>query len=862
MKSKKKKPPALFEFLLKKLEKGDEQEALLGDYTERYYTLLNKKGSIVAASWYTGSIFFLFILKTFNLVRWSLVLVKNYVLVTLRNMNKYKTYSLINISGLSIGIAFFMLIFLFVQNELSYDKFNVNIDRIYRLQGENDSQPSMCPAIGNQISKKIPEILKTVRIKPRGDYLLQYRSTPQAQLKKIKLPHFLWVDAELFDIFTLNMIKGDPKTALKDPYSLVLTNTIAARTFGEKNPVGKQVLINGKHRYKVTGIVEDPKQFHITFNALASFNTLGKIIGRSELDSFNSWNLATYILLPEIHNKDVIAQKITQLFAPQLKKLYNTRLVFELRPLKYVYFSSIGYGKRGNLQFVSIFMGVAIFVLLVACFNFINLATARGALRAREVGLRKVVGSSRSLLVIQFIGESCLYSMLSWLIALAIVTILLPAFSGFIGESLDIIPLINLPTLLKSLIGIFLVGFISGCYPAFVLSSYQPCTVIQGQLSRGHRRVGFRKFLIVVQFSISIILLIGTFTVYRQLSFLKNKDLGFKKHQVVLMDLKSVRQEKSAFRHRLLENPSILNVSFSQGYPSRIYNWESFHYQGERVGFAVFTVDPEYFELYGLKLKEGRLFSRQRQHDQIRTCIMNETAVKAFGLSKPVGTIFHRERWGTSSFPAKAIEVVGVVKDFHIQSLHHEIAPLLFSWNEPWLWMASIRIAPKDISNTMTYIKNTWEEFSSDFPFEYRFLDDRFNQLYHKEERFGKLFSYLAGIGLFISALGLLGLSAFIVLERIREIGIRKVLGASGFSIVSMLTRKFIYLVIVANMIAWPIGFLAMNYWLRNFAYRTAIGLFPFVSAAVIALLLALFTVSIQTLKGANANPVDVLKYQ
>ena len=508
-------------------------------------------------------------------------------------------------------------------------------------------------------------------------------------------------------------------------------------------------------------------------------------------------------------------------------------------------------------------MAVAFFILLIACVNFVNLSTARASIRAKEVGLRKVVGSSRGHLITQFLGESIFFTLLAFLISVVMVVLFLPSFNTLIEEQLTLFGFFDLWMVILLVSGVVLVGIAAGLYPAFYLSAFHPSAILKGEKTKGKKSVLFRRILIVFQFAISVVLIIGTITVFKQLQFMKNKDLGFQKEQVVLFDLKgNARKNQDEFRQKLLQSPYIQQVSFSQGFPGRIYNYESFAREGERHGFAVFTVDPDYFDVYGLELEQGRLFSWDKKTDMYDKCIMNEAAVQEFGLDSPVGTIFNHNRWQASSFPRKQVEVIGVVKDFHFVSLHEEIEPLVFSWNPGWLWMGNVRLSSLNIQDPLSHIQNIWGEMVPEFPFEFSFLDERFDRQYKRDERFGQIFKYFAGLGIFIAALGLFGLASFMAEQRTKEIGVRKVLGASVGKIIVLLSKEFAKWVVVANVIAWPVAYYIMNKWLENFAYRTQIDGLIFIVSGCLALFVALATVFYQSVRAATSNPVNSLRYE
>jgi putative ABC transport system permease protein len=474
-----------------------------------------------------------------------------------------------------------------------------------------------------------------------------------------------------------------------------------------------------------------------------------------------------------------------------------------------------------------------------------------------------VVGSYRSHLIAQFLGESIFLTVLAFLISLFLVVLFLPGFNTLIEEQLALSVLFDPWMVILLICGVVLVGITAGLYPAFYLSAFHPSVILKGEKTKGRKSFLFRRILFVFQFVISVVLIIGTITVSKQLKYMKNKDLGIQKEHVLLFELKGdVRKKQGEFRQRLLQSPHILHASFSQGFPGRIFNNESFDYEGRRHGFAVFTVDPDYFNVYGIELEKGRLFDWEQKTDMYDKCIMNETAVREFGLDSPVGTVFNHTRWKASSFPRKRVEVIGVVKDFHFVSLHNEIRPLVFSWNPGWLWMANVRLSSQNVEDALRFIEKTWEEMIPGYPFEFSFLDERFDRQYKKDERFGKIFSYFAGFGIFIAILGLFGLASFMAELRTKEIGIRKVLGASVGVIIVLLSKEFTKWVAVSNVIAWPAAYFIMNKWIENFAYRTTIDVLVFIVSSCLALFVALATVSFHSVRMATANSVDSLRYE
>jgi putative ABC transport system permease protein len=865
--TKKLKPPRLARWILERIIQSGIRYGALGDLEEQFL-----------GNFHTGSLFkaqlryWLQIpaaLPAFfkNTLYWSFTMTGNYLRVFFRLIKKHKGFSFINFAGLTLGIGIFMMILLFVQHELSIDKHHENSGRIYRVQGENGRQLSMAPAVGKGIAENIIEAEKVVRFKFRHDYLVKYRphNDPTRQ-RTIVVRDFGWSDPTVFDVFSFPPITGDFGTALDDPFALVLTESVAQHLFGSENPIGKTLEVNNRFEYHVTAVIEDLKRTHVRFDVLAPFENLGKIIDQSELDSFDSWNLATFVLLPENHNTAAVAGKITALFRDRIKELWNVDFVFDLFPLEDIFFSAgSSFRNHGSRSLVFVFMAVAVFILLIACVNFLNLSTAKASLRAKEVGIKKVVGSTRKSLVIQFLGESVLFSLISFAAAGGLASLFLPEFNRLMQRRLSMDYFADPLILLVFIAGAVLVGILAGIYPAFYLSAFRPVSVLKGERTKGIRSGISRKVLISFQFTVSITLIIATLIVLKQIQYIKNKDLGFQKEHIVYMEIarnRDIRDNKQAFKNRLMQYPLIRNVTYSQGRPGLVYNWEGFEYQGNRNGYAIFTVDPDYVDVYGLEILDGRNFSREMSTDPYRTCLLNEAAVRRLDLENPVGTILRHDDLGGSSFPVKDVEVIGIVRDFHYQTLRYAIQPMMFGWNDPWLWMVSVKIAAERVPETLAHIEKTWKEFSPGFPFDFHFVDDLVDSQYKNEERLAKTIGYFAVLGIFIACLGLFGLASFLAEQRTKEIGIRKILGASVGGILLLLSKEFSKWVVAGNIVAWPLAYYAMNIWLADFAYRTDIGVWPFLAAAAIALAIAVMTVSYRSLRAATVNPIDSLRYE
>ncbi len=804
------------------------------------------------------------------------MMLKNYLKVTLRNLRKNKVYSFINISGLAIGIACCILILLYVQNELSFDRYHRNSAQIYRVitQGKLAdkefriavSPPPMARALANEY----PEVVQAVRLfKSHREVLVRY------QQGMFNEERFFYADPAVFDVFTIALVQGDSKTALSQPNSLVISQSMAKKYFGEEDPIGKTISLDDSIDFKITAVAENvPSNSHFHFDFLASFAAL-------DLSQDPSWFnscLYTYIVLPKNYPLHQLEAKFSELIrkyvGPQVQagmgisidnffKLGN-KFGFFLQPLQAIHLHSnldFELEPTSDVRYVYIFSAIAIFILLVACINFMNLSTARSSTRAKEVGVRKVLGSRRSQLIRQFLTESILLSSIALLFALALVELILPFFNNLTGKRLTI-GFSHWP-ILPAIIGmIMVVGILAGSYPSFFLSSFQPVTVMKGQPRAGLKSGRLRSVLVVSQFSISIILLVGTFIIYNQLEYIRNKKLGFdKEHIVVIERAGAVEKSRQAFKHALLQNHQVLNVTVSNYLPGRGFNMTGFKGEGassdELEVINLWQGDHDFARALQLEMTAGRFFSAEDSADS--SIVINESAAKMFGFEEPVG----KHLMTTVKGEVEAYEVIGVVKDFHYESLHQKIRPMAIALlSEGRGNYISVRIGSENISKTLTFLEKTWQSFAPGQPFEYSFLDDDFDRLYRAEQRAGQIFTAFSVLAGFIACLGLFGLASFTAEQRTKEIGVRKVLGASLSSIITLLSKEFLKWVLIANIIAWPVSYYAMNRWLQNFAYRISIGPWVFLLAAFIALGIALLTVSFQSVRAALASPVDSLRYE
>ncbi|MBU8891323.1 MAG: ABC transporter permease [Bacteroidales bacterium] len=794
-------------------------------------------------------------------------MIKNYLKTAFRNIYRNFGYSLINFIGLSIGITLFILINLFVINEYSFDKFNENYDRIYRFEQGDAESVHLPSAMGLDAQDWYPEIEKVVRFKSWGSQVFHHEATT------FKIPHIMLTDSTFFDVFTTQFVKGNPETAFEVANSIILTERIAKIFFGDIDPINQIIKTTRGYELVVKGVIKEFPNFHIQIEALIPFKLLGVLNGKEYLRSYGTWQFQTYFLLPEYFDSKNLERKLDDEFTKKFAEHFEDGedLIITLRPLKDVYFADhtqADFGViHGNKNNVKLFFAIGLFIIFIACINFINLTTAKASSRATEVGMRKVLGGFKRQLIFQFLSESILITFISFVIAITLVQALLPFYNNLMQKSLSLITVIN-PTFLSiSVVGTILIGVIAGLYPSFYLTAFKPISVLKGEKTKGKSAAIFRKILIIVQFTISIALIACTITVQKQLNFLKNKDMGFNKENIITLSLNSnIRSQKDAFKQRLLNHPEIKEVAYSGGKLTSIRNTEGFDFNsdGKLTGIQLHPIDPAYFDLYEIELIEGRNFNFDSKADYQKKIILNEEAVKKAGLKlgEAAGTIFHRDEWYFTALPSKECEIIGVVKNFHYRSLHEQIGPQGLVWNGDWHGAVNIKIQPENTQETIELIETVFKEFSENVPFEYSFVEEQIDNLYKSDNRLGKFFRYFSIIAIIIAILGLFGLAAFIAESRTKEIGIRKSLGSSSSQIIIMISKEFIKWVLVANIFAIPIAYYGMNKWLQTFAFKIKISPDIFILSALISILIALVTVFYQSLKAARSNPSDALRYE
>jgi putative ABC transport system permease protein len=802
---------------------------------------------------------------------------KNYLKVALRNFWKNKAFSAINIIGLASGLAVCLLIVLYVVDELSYDKYNKNADRIYRLDADiyfNNTSAIFAVApdpLAPTLKRDFPEIEEAVRINNQTDILVKKDN------QNVQDHNAAFADSTFFKVFTIPMIHGNPETALKEPNSIVIDETTAKKYFNSTDVLGKTLVVDNTNYCKITGVIKDiPKQSHFHFHFIRPKT-------KNVNDSWLSNNTFNYVMVrpgvtQEKLQKDVdatinnyLGKELESALHASLKDLGNkgNHFIYHATPLTDIHLhsnKSYEIEANGDITYVYIFSVIAIFILLIACVNFMNLSTARSANRAKEVGIRKVAGSLRTHLITQFLTESVLLSFFSLLLAILIAALLLPLFNQLAVKDMSVTKLFS-TWLFPVMIGlVFVVGFLAGSYPAFYLSSFQPIDVLKGKIAKGFKSSWLRSGLVVFQFTISIMLIIGTIVIYNQLDYIRSRKIGYNRDQVfVLHNAWYLDKQIHTFRNELLNIPGITNATISGDLPTGT----SFDNEGwfrdatmnatKAVVLTNFYVDENYIPTMGMQMAQGRNFSKDFPSDSLGV-ILNEAAVKILGFKDPFKETLYRPNFSSGGVNGSlGYHVVGVVKDFNFSSMHSNVGPLIIQESENWGAIA-VRINSKNISSVINSIQTKWKSMTSGQPFNYTFMDADFNKIYTAEQQTGKLFITFAVFAIFIGCLGLFGLVTYAAEQRTKEIGVRKVLGASVGGIVAMLSKDFAKLVLIASVIAFPVAWWAMHKWLQSFAYRINISWWIFIVAGAAAILIALITVSLQAIKAAIANPVKSLR--
>jgi len=805
-------------------------------------------------------------------------MIKNYIKTAFRTLTKNKGFTAINVLGLALGLATCLLIVFYVFDELSYDRYNIKADRIYRVDeairfgGNSNTYAVAPPILAATMKADFPEIEEVTRFRSRGGNLVKKGN------QDIQENNMIYADPAIFNVFTLPMVNGNPADALKEPHSVVINERTAQKYFNTANAVGRMLTFNDTAFYKVTGVIKNiPKQSHFDFDFFISMTTLPE----SRNNAWFSSNFNTYILLRPGADYKALNAKMPNFFRAhaggQLETIIHVNyeqflkggnyFKFNITPLTDIHLHSnmiAELGANGNIQYVYIFSAIAIFILLIACVNFMNLSTARSSNRAREVGVRKVLGSPRKYLIFQFLTESIIVTLISAIIAVVAAWLLLPAFNQLANKDLTITPQ-TVKWLLPVLVAIIIViGGLAGSYPAFFLSGFQPINVLKGKISTGFKGGFLRSFLVVFQFAISIFLIIGTLVIYNQLKYIRNKDLGYNRdHVLCVWNVYTLGDKAKSFKHEINQLQGVQSSTLTSALPTTDYGNTSTIFkdpvidQKRSLMTQEWTVDEDYIPTLGMKIKDGRNFSNQMPTDS-DALIINETAAKMLEFKDPLNQVVYVPQ-DQNAKVLKPYHIVGVIKDFNFQSLRDNVTPLILYYSEDH-GALSVRINSANIPALLDRVKAKWKDFSPNQQFNYSFMDKDFESMYRSEQRMGTISIIFTSLAIIIACLGLFGLAAYAAEQRTKEIGIRKVLGASMSAIIGMLSKDFIKLVIIAIVIASPLAWWAMHYWLQDFAYRQNIQWWVVAIAGIAAILIAFITISFQSIKAALTNPVKSLR--
>lgn len=854
------RPPRPATWILKRTLEQDERDFVLGDFDEFYTEKRDSDGKIKADLWY-----WMQCLKSIphfvrNFLYWQFIMLANYLKVGMRSIKRHRSFSLINIAGLAVALSSCILIMLWVADELSYDRFHIQADTIYRIESEQilpDKRirtPSTPPPLASVLTEEIPEVMHATHCTRFGGMHIRYR-------EKVFFENRIHaVDPPFFEMFSFTLTEGNQENVLNEPFNIVLTQSTADKLFGDENPLGKTVTVENQWEMTVSGIIQDPPlNSTIQFTGLVRFEFTRDQLERMPDGWVNA--ISSYVQIRPDSDPVIVGSKITELVRRHNEK---NRSEYSLRPLKQLRLRS-SFGPNpgmGFIRYVYIFSSVAFFVLIIASINFINLSTARSFTRAKEIGIRKVVGALKSDVVRQFFSESLVLTLLSTFIAILIVILLLPVFNNLSWKHITVDFLFQGKILLMILGMGILTGLLSGVYPAVALSLFRPVQILQwAPKGRGNRFI-FRKGLVVLQFVISIFLIISTAIIYRQVNYMQETDLGFNTEQVIAIRMTGETPlSYNVLKRALLQHPNILRVSSSGRRPlvntdhgSNI-NWEGKD-PAQRVNVVFHTIDFDYLELMEHDVVDGRGYSTEFSTDSTGAFVINESLARLIDNDSAVGKSF-QIFWMKGS-------IIGVVKDFHHIPLSQSIEPLvlLMAPNPYWKNNLLLKVRAEGVTETLEFIESTWKEIVPSFPFEYSFLSEEQGRLYRVEKRLGNLLNYFTILAVFIACLGLLGLATFAANQRTKEIGIRKVLGASDLRLMGMLSKEFLKWVFIANVVAWPLAWWVMSRWLNGFAYQSEMGVSIYILAGMMTATVSFLTVGLQALKSARSNPVDTLRYE
>ncbi len=861
------KPPRLAAWLLKQMTRYQDSYYITSDLEEVFYAVREDKGFLAAFFWYwyqciAGC------LRYFELsLKWSVIMFSNYLKIALRNIKKQKVFSFINIIGLAVGLACCILMFLWINDELSFDKYHENYNELYRIttkiptSNEVTMTARTANAVGPALVEQYPDFVNYTR------YQVFEGTMVEANGISVLNNHFGVADPSFFEMFSFTFLKGDPATVFKDKFSIVLTESLAKKYFGSEDPMGKTMYVQmGRTPFLVTGVIKDmPETSHLHFECMMPF-IVCKDWYHANPEGWSVQMYYTYIQLLKGSKAEDLNKKISGI----IKKHDKTSLAeISLMPLRDIHLRSnltadMDNYKKGDIKYIYIYFITAISILIIACINFMNLSTARSGRRAKEVGLRKVMGAQKNHLLRQFLGESILLSVFALFLAVILVIILLPPFNNLTSKKLVFDFSLNLK-LITGIAGITLItGVIAGIYPAFFLSALKPVKALKNSGFRSGRGGLFlRKLLVISQFVFSVILISGTIIVYDQMDFMKNKPLGYDNRNIINTSGYFFARSNSFLKEELLNHPNILSISTAMIPTMDLRGNSSFTWEGKISGQEITLypapVDYSYLETFGMSMKDGRFFSREFGSNEDKI-VINETAAKIMGLKNPIGkkVSFQSLNFGTGRYDDKECIIIGIMNDFHQRSLHNPIEPMVFEFISDGPWV-SIKVKPDNISETLAFLEDTWKT-NVDYPYSYSFLAEKVNKFYINDKKTGAVFSYFSLLAIFISCLGLFGLASYTSEQRKKEKNNRKVVGSSITGITLLLSREFLKSVVISLIIACPLAWFIMNNWLNSYAYRIDIGISTFLFAGFIATLTAISSIYFQIFKAARANPVDILR--
>ena len=859
--NKKQKPPALAKWLFSRLTIYNDEFLSAGDIEEEFSERLRSEGASHACSWYWQQTLKSIPTYIVYLIFGTLDMMKNYFKSAFRNMKRDKVFTFLNLAGLAVGMSCFIIIGLWVQHELSFDRFHARSNRIYRTgsavtlkTGDERNMVYTCAPMAPTLVEDYPEIETAIRM--RGFHGANFKVGDNNFVENWGF----YADPSFFDVFSFPLISGNPTDALKAPRSIILSQKVAVKFFGDEDPVGKTLLLNDK-ACPVTGVIKDPPS-----NSHLQFGYLLSTVGNKDFESENWTQLGvyTYLVLQDSAQAEALEAKIQDVNQRYIGEWADDVFRYHLQPITSIHLHSdlVGeYSPRTEISQIYLFSAIGILILLVACFNFVNLTMARYHRRLKEVGIRKVLGADRFRLVLQFLCESMLLVGLSMGTALLLVPILNPVFDLLVTGDMQLGG-----DILKVIVLVSVVGLISGLYPAVYLSSFQPVTLFPKAVTKSSHRSVFRKILIVFQFSVAIVLLVGTGVVYTQMQFIKNRPLGFNKDKIliVLTNNPELRKDYETIKSELLSVPGVVKATASGfavflNQDLKAYRPEGF---GEDMIFVrTLYVDHDFLPTLEIDLAEGRNFARDNPADAKYGYIVNKAAVKKFGWDSALGKQIEA-RGSTEDEETAQGPVIGVLEDFHFRSFREEIGPLILRVRPERFDLITLKVDTDNLPGLASRLQNKWKQIDPGHPFRYRVMENIFEGTYHRDRQLGHGFSYFSLISILIACLGLLGMITFSTQQRTKEIGIRKVHGATVIRIVGLLNKEILILVALANLIAWPAGYFIMSNWLKNFAYRTPIHPLAFVIAAAAAFLIAAATLSVQSIRAASANPVDALRYE